>query len=196
MNPMKKETLFLDFDGPLFPSRWVRYHAGNNKPYQGRVKMTDRVNYWVMDPMSVELLNFLHNIFPFQTVVSSSWRRFVTKEQCEDLFLTNGLKLHLADNWCTAETERRMSDYKCYRAPEIKEYINKNKITEYLILDDDGSGSSLREVLNGEESPLNKNRIVLVDEDLGIGSNQHRSMLSIVKQWAGIKPTIWETMLW
>lgn len=89
-----------------------------------------------------------------------------------------------------------MSDYKCYRAPEIKEYINKNKITEYLILDDDGSGSSLREVLNGEESPLNKNRIVLVDEDLGIGSNQHRSMLSIVKQWAGIKPTIWETMLW
>ena len=55
-----KEVLFLDFDGPLFPDRYIRFDPEQVKPYPGRVDMPDIVTYWKMDPLAVQMLNFLH----------------------------------------------------------------------------------------------------------------------------------------
>lgn len=192
---MQKETLFLDFDGPLFPDRYVRYDPDQRRPYPGEVKMPDIVDYWKMDPLAVYMLNFLYDLHPFQTVVSSSWKKFINKEQCKDLFVTNGLKLNLADDWCTVTLNRKSrfdSYYKgCYRAVEIKEYVTRYNINEYLILDDPMSGSSLDDKENG----LNEARITLVDPDVGIGSYDYKKMLNVVKVWAGIVLMPWETQL-
>jgi len=172
------------FDGPLFPDRYISYHHENRRPYPGRVAMPDIVNYWKMDPMSVEMLNFLHDLFPFETVVSSSWKKFIDKEQCVDLFHTNGLNLTLADDWATII----IPSYRdCVRASEIAEFVNRHSVDEYIILDDGSSGHSLTK----DDVELDEKRIVLVNEDLGIGTHDYRTMLKIVKKWAGIAPPLW-----
>lgn len=184
---MKTETLFLDFDGPLFPNRWIMYASDNNKPYPGRVNMPDTVSYWKMDPLSVEMLNSLYELYPFNLVISSAWKKFVSRDQCQDLFVTNGLTLPLIDDeteWCTIRLDNNRMPYShrsgCSRAAEIREYITRHNITEYLILDDPWSGSSL----DDNDNELEKTRIVMVNPDSGIGSHDYQQMLSVVRQWA------------
>lgn len=178
-------TLFLDFDGPLFPDRYIRFHSGQNKPYPGRVEMPDFVDYWVMDPLAVEMLNFLHDIFPFQTVVSSTWKRFINQEQCQDLFFENGLKLHLADPWCTVKMQSNRRD-SCVRADEILAYKKEHEITEYIVLDDPWSGRSIDEA----KAMFDQNRVVMVNPDVGIDSGDYNKMMRVVRKWAGMPEPI------
>ncbi len=175
-------VLFLDFDGPLFSDRYIVYHPDNRRPYPGNVAMPDNINYWKMDPLSVDMLNFMHDIFAFTTVVSSSWKRFVNKEQCQDLFEVNGLKLNLADDWATVRMDT-FGRRQCCRASEIAEYIDRHGIAEYIILDDPGSGLSLDD---HDNHTMEKHRIVMVNPDVGIGSYEHRQMMKIINSWAGI----------
>jgi hypothetical protein len=184
------KCLFLDFDGPLYPDRYIRYHAKNNESYPGRVEMPDMMNYWVMDPLAVEMLNFLHDLHPFQTVVSSSWRKFISREQCEDLFFTNGLKLNLADDWKTIIAEQRFRNYDCTRATEIRAYLDTHEVEDYLILDDSASAYSVRKLIDDKSDYLNLSRVVLVNEDLGIGSHDYHKMYDVVREWAGIPKPI------
>ena len=185
---MTTPTLFLDFDGPLFPDRWIRVHSGQHDAYPGNVKMPDDVTYHVMDPMSVEMLNNAFDVFPFQTVVSSSWRKFINKEQCEDLFMVNRLRLKLADDWKTIHFSRdgysRMSARECQRAMEIREYVKRNEIEKYIVLDDPMSGSSL----NDKNHELDENRIILVDQDVGLSSMDYRLVIDLALDMAGKPP--------
>jgi len=190
---MKEETLFLDLDGPMFPDRWIRFASANRRPYPGRMEMPDIVDYWTMDPLSVEMLNFLYDLHPFRVVLSSSWKKFVSRAQCQDLFITNGLTLQLIDDekeWCTIRLDRNSGlPYShrsgCSRAAEIREYILRHNVEEYLILDDPMSGSSL----DDKNHELDAERVIMVDPDVGIGSYDYQRMLKVVKKWAGIKPS-------
>jgi hypothetical protein len=197
---MKPEVLFLDLDGPMFPDRYIRFAAENRSPYPGRFSMPDIVDYWKMDPMSVELLNFLYDLHPFTVVLSSSWKKFVNRAQCQDLFVTNGLNLKLIDDekeWCTIRLDRGgNSNYRygtgCVRAAEIAEYVIRHNVEEYIILDDPQSGSSL----DDRDVNLDPARIVLVDPDVGIGSTDYMRMNYIVKTWAKIPQQPSAHLLW
>ena len=180
-------VLFLDFDGPLFSDRYIMHCSDNTLPYPGIIEIYPLVDYWKMDPLAVEMLNSLHDLYPFTTVVSSSWKRFSSKEFVNELFEVNGLNLELAEDWCTIRLDSS-AWRNCTRASEIAEYIERHGITEYIILDDPGSGLSLDDHAN---HPMEMHRIVLVNPDLGIGTYDYKEMLKIVKQWAGFIAPLW-----
>lgn len=183
--------LFLDLDGPMFPDRWISFHSGQRKPFPLNGMPKD-VTYWVMDPLAVEMLNFLHDLFPFQTVISSSWRKFINKQQMEDLFSANNLNLKIADDWATTEFKIRGWDRTagfCARAAEINEFVERHEITEFMCLDDPWSGSSLDDKTRNN---FDSERIIMVNPDLGIGTSEFRQMKKIVCRWGCIS----ENPLW
>lgn len=181
---MMKKTLFLDFDGPLFEDRGIRFDPDQNKRYPGYVEMPEMVTYWKMSPLTVTMLNMLYDMHPFQTVVSSTWKEFINQEQCEDLFAVNGLKLHLAEPWRTLNLKTRPS--RCFRKDEIVNYMIDHNIAEYMILDDPWSGSSLDE----HDAAINPDQVIMVDPDVGLRSSDYMRMLKIVRKWANIPEPI------
>ncbi len=189
------KVLFLDFDGPLFPNRIIKFDPDNRLPYPGTVEMppNEIVTYWKMEPLAVHMLNFLHEIHPFETVISSSWKRWVNKEQILDIFHVNGLKLDLHEGeYSTPDINRNTSYWSGYsantRAKEIETWlINHGEVDDYLILDDPDSGSSLTDYDN---HTLEKDRIVMVEPDTGIGTHHYNRLCDIVAHWAGVKRNI------
>jgi hypothetical protein len=128
----------------------------------------------------------MQELYPFKTVISSSWRKYCTKEQIEDLLITNGVNLPLHDDWCTVNFSSYGGLYSqtyrgCSRADEIKEWIVRNKPDDYIILDDGSSGASLDYDTVGEM--LNESRIVMVNYDIGLGSYDLNDMFQIIKIW-------------
>lgn len=193
---MTNEVLFLDFDGPLFSERFIKYHPLNRKPYPGRVDQNELVDYWKMDDLAVIILNELMDHHAFETVVSSSWKNFCDREQVEDLFDVNGLNLQLHEKWCTERIVRNHefgmyhSGYgyagKCLRASEIELWVNDHKPTDYMIIDDPWSGSSLDD---RNAHGLNFNRIVLVDPQVGLSVSEIDRLRNIVRTFWSIKST-------
>lgn len=176
------KLLFLDFDGPLFPYRYIKYHAKQREKYPGKLGLPDIVDYWVMDPLSVEMLNFLYDLYPFKTVVSSSWRHFLTEPQCRELFEINGLNLQLATPWLTPTVSIKSDSYT--RSLEIKEYIENARPSDFIILDDYDSGGAVD--LHFDKADR-EGKVVLLDADYGIDSYNYKKLLHNVKLWAGLK---------
>jgi hypothetical protein len=133
-----------------------------------------------MSDIFVHSLNLIQDLHPFKTVISSTWRKHCSKEQIEDLFLTNGLNLPLHNDWKTNNLGKFSGSY-CARADEIHEWIVRNKPSDYIILDDPSSGFSLTSETIGEK--LNPERIVMVNYDLGLGSYDLKQMFEIIKIW-------------
>lgn len=171
-------VLFLDFDGPLFPDRQIR-HSPSMQFYPGVLGLHEWITYWQMDETSVRQLNALYDIYPFDTVVSSSWKNFVTKEQVEELFEVNELNLHLHKNWCTPE---KLSSYRCNEISWwLDEYTVDGVCPAHIILDDPMSGSSLdagNHMLFGFDKPL------FINPDVGIDSDIYNIMHKIVTSWS------------
>ena len=169
----------------MIPYRVATHHPAQQTPYPGRVELHEFISYWKMDEVAVSMLNFLYELDQFDTVISSSWKKLCGKSEVEDLFATNGLILHLGNDWCT---QNLSSTRYCTRASEIELYIKDHpSITDYLILDDKDSGSSLDAqftepyMSGGNRRPhtLNQERIFLVNPDTGIDSNTYRMMRNV-----------------
>lgn len=131
------QTLFLDFDGPLFTGRGAFLKGNNGLSRCSNSALHPNMHYWVMDTIAVAFLNHLMDTKPFQTVVSSSWREIYDREDIEDLFVENELRLRMPEDWCTPVSKDQD------RAKEIAEYITQHKIHDYIILDDIESGKQL-----------------------------------------------------
>lgn len=174
MNPV----LFLDFDGPLFPDRVIR-HGPHISSYPGSTSFHPHVSYWEMDVTSVRQLNSLYKIFPFDTVVSSSWKNFTTVDQVVDLFSVNGLNLHLHQDWCTPY------NFTNHRSHEIAGwlygYTQNNICPDHIILDDPWSGATLD---GGVHKLLKFNEPLFINPDVGIDSDVYNIMLKKVTKWA------------
>ena len=172
--------LFLDFDGPLIPDR-VRIHLSNTR-YPGKLKPNCKCDYWEFDPVAVSMLNNLQYIAKFKTVVSSTWRGFCSKEYIQELFLENGLFLDLADDWKTKEW------FNSSRGLEIEEYIQRNNIGKYVILDDRESGGCIEFI-----DSIDKSRLFYVDMDSGISSRTYQNIKQMVSEWSGKTyiPPLW-----
>jgi hypothetical protein len=186
----KMKVLFLDFDGPLFSDRVIKFDPDNIKPYPGNVEMSEWVGYWKMDPLSVHVLNKMRDVHPFKTVVSSSWKRFVNKEQIVDLFRVNNLILDLHDDYSTPDLSNRYGPYSSgysgdTRSREIEAWLRDcgRDVDDYLIIDDPMSGASL----DVNNHSLNKDNIIMVDGDVGPNTTDITRMRSIVYTWAGFQ---------
>ena len=179
---MSDNVLFLDFDGPLYPDRYIRVHSKQRK-IPASVKEIESITYWMMDPMSVHMLNQLYDIHKFKTVVSSTWRKFGTKEHMENLFAENDLQLKLHDQWATP-----ILHYGCRHA-EINLWLEEYGCDDYLILDDNDSGPQLDIIMDS-------NKVVLVDCEFGISTRHFIKMLDIVAKWEGIKIPPSSSKLW
>lgn len=187
-------VLFLDFDGPLFPQRVLRFHPDNHKPYPGKLSPNRKdIRYWRMDEVAVAMLNRLYNKHQFETVISSTWRLFCDKEYIEELFEVNGLELKLAEDWATNNYTFRS----CRRLEEVNDYVMSHSVDDCIILDDKMSGSSLHHFNQSSEhyeelgknpfSKLNAKNVIIVDYSVGIEEAHYWRMLDIVKRWNGEK---------
>lgn len=176
MNPV----LFLDFDGPLFPERQIQ-HSPTMDEYPGKLKFHPFISYWEMDRISVRQLNKLYSIYPFDTVVSSTWKDFVSREQVEELFSVNDLNLKLHEDWATTSNGRVTAQ----RVHEIKwwldDHIVGDKKLAHIILDDPWSGSSL---LCGAWKDLGLMEPFIIDPNVGIDPPCYCKMQKVVISWA------------
>lgn len=178
MVTMKEKILFLDFDGPLFSNRIIRYHPGNTymnpavKFIRDQCERIDPViaqgvSYAYMDPASVGILNRLQDYHKFYTVISSTWRSFMDKRGVLELFKLNDLDLVLHDDWCTPFSNS------CVRMGDIYQWCSDRRGADYydwIIIDDISSGTTLGnpylvEELFGEGT---SERVVMVDEEIGL----------------------------
>jgi hypothetical protein len=160
--------------------------------YPGKLNLHAFVTYWKMSSTSVDMLNSLYALYPFDTVVSSTWQQYHDRDQIEDLFQANGLNLHLHDDWCTRDSSS--NPFRSYRgrASEIADWLrnhcevveeDEGELLEYpshIILDDPWSGAELEEWRS--ISPLQKPYII--DPNVGIDPEVFKFMLSDVRSWS------------
>ena len=157
---MKPNIIFLDFDGPLFPYKVIRFNPRN--------KLHHKVfSYWVMDPMIVEFLN--SNANDFQIVVSSSWNEVHTKEEIETLFRMNNLILRLHDVWKTIPIGTR--------GQNIQSWISSNSgmFNDFIIIDDPMSCDNI-------EDYFDDSRLIIVDPVEGFSYTDYEKLESMIKE--------------
>lgn len=175
MNPV----LFLDFDGPLFPENLIPVSRPITE-YPGTKKLHGFITYWEMSATSVKQLNALYEIFPFETVVSSSWKHYVEKCQVEELFEANGLVLPIHEEWRTPD---KFSSYRineiCWWLDNHTKKVGDDRICPaHIILDDPWSGSYLDEYKShGVAQPY------MIDPNVGIDPEVFKFMKSDVISW-------------
>lgn len=173
-------VLFLDFDGPMFPENLIP-HSRPISEYPGKLKLHDWITYWEMSVTSVRQLNALYEIYPFDTVVSSSWKHYVERVQVEELFEANGLHIHLHDQWRTPDrfSSYRVNEISWWLDAYTREVAGEYICPAHIILDDPWSGSYLDQFeTHGVTRPY------LVDPNVGIDVDIYKFMKSDVNSWA------------
>lgn len=180
--------VFLDIDGPMIPYVITKYHPDNYTAYPGKTKISP--DYWKFCERAAILWNKLCETRDFQVVISSSWRiRDSGPHYFEDLFETNNLKINLHEDWRTKSLAANNSyayyhsyEVECTRAAEINEWILRhNEIKNFIILDDSDSGETL--ISLKPEHMYMEDRIILIDPDTGLSSNNIRNILSKTQGW-------------
>lgn len=107
----KKTILFLDIDGVLNTSDDLEIIVDKFFPK--------------MNLEQIKLLNSLKE--DFKIILSSDWRIQLTREEIEFYFNYKDIQLELID----------IINNKIEKVEAIKEYINKNQINKYIVIDDD-----------------------------------------------------------
>lgn len=164
------KVLFLDFDGPLFP-----YNNTKDHPWPDGLVLHPFINYWKMDTAAVNCLNYLKDLYPFKTVISSSWKQLVTFDSMKHLFKVNNLNMDFHDD----PIAQKVTLSKPTRSLDILDWLDDNPVDDYIVLDDPDSGSGLK------DNPRLRN-VHLVDPYIGLDFNTYHSMLNIVKGWSNV----------
>lgn len=105
-----KKTLFLDIDRVL--------------NYSDEIEIINNIYY---PKIETELISLLNELTEYEIVLSSSWRTQLTIKEIKFLFKYKKIKLDFI-NITNKDLSKELS---------IKEYILKNDIKNYLILEDD-----------------------------------------------------------
>lgn len=177
----KPHVMFLDFDGPLFSERALMLPE-NHEFAQDKLlelKLHPMVSYWYADPVAIAMLIELYRYRPYQIVVSSTWAEphLHDKEQIENLLKHNGLGVPLHKNWRTPRENH------IERIDQVKEWLDNNEYSDYVILDDNLSGVSFENNKALKETGLDKNKILLVNYDEGILYKDFCKLQAIMATW-------------
>lgn len=166
---MQKNVIFLDFDGPLYPSTVHMFPENKNPEYD---LIHPFISYWKMDPVAVAMLNELSERFKFEVVLSTSWCSLVSeKDAYERLFDTNGLKLKLHKEWMTPRFRKN-------REEQIEDWIQSNNPNDYVIFDDTESSDNI--ILS---EFIDQSRVFIIDYHNGILYRDYQRLLDIMMKW-------------
>jgi hypothetical protein len=178
-----KQVIFLDFDGPLFPNRVIKWSLQNGYNAEGTKFLRDYaelcgdtfgascLSYTKMDDVAVGMLRKLNNLVDFEVVVSSSWNRLFSLDTIKKLFELNGLSdLKFHEHWYTPRVSIGGR-----RTAEIEEWLEDHpEVVNYVIVDDVHSGSCLKTY----KSPA---RVVWADPDTGLSEANYTQIYNILK---------------
>jgi hypothetical protein len=150
------KVIFLDIDGVLNSQDWYVYRRDNVE----MDSVSAQYPFYEFDPRAVERLNRLIEVTGAKLVISSSWRSGETVETLQGLMDRVGVKgevIGLTPHlWCKKPYED-MEGYRIPRGCEIDwwldnhgdfqrinwskeeqlKYMNKAKVKNYIIIDDD-----------------------------------------------------------
>ncbi len=177
-------VIFLDFDGPIFPSK-VFLYPENNGEYSAefckKLNLHPYVNYWKADPNSIIMLNKLYEVYPYDLVISSSWADswLHEKEQIKSVLDINSLNYNLHIDWRTPRDKNHT------RHEQISDWLKTHNEyrSNYLIIDDHSSGDQLSDLDVLKEHHILEEHVFLVDIDEGISYKQYKQMFSKLLTW-------------
>lgn len=169
---------FLDFDGPLFPTKVCLYpdNIDNDEAldFIGLNKEFYRISK--MDDFAVVALNRLYSYAPFEIVVSSNWANGCSKEVIQNLFDANGITVPLADDY-------RIADLNLTRLERVNEYIVRNKVKNYIMIDDNESCPDMLNPYLIQKANLASSKLFSVDFDNGISLQNFKDMRTQILKW-------------
>ena len=171
MKATTRYLVFLDIDG-VFTSARVHYAHGAE------------YNMWHrFDPVAVDFLNKLHDSYPVEFVLISTWKdglmvdHMMTQHWMASAFANSGFRGSFADQWKTDPDNVGLAKPRPYnRAHEIRDYLSTygTQIQDYFILDDQDYGF---------DAVLGKKRWVRTDTDEGLLYRHMKNAMSLVGQW-------------
>lgn len=120
---MAKYLVFLDIDG-VFTSN--RVHIAHNGEYEMWSKF---------DPIAIDFMNYIHDTYPVEFVLMSSWRNLlgdISSHVMFACFASAGFRGMFANQWKTSNNAR-------WRGEQVKEYLDQygQDIEDYILFDDD-----------------------------------------------------------
>ncbi len=177
-------VIFLDFDGPIFPSKVFMYPENNGENSLAVCKQLNLhpyVTYWKADPNSVVMLNKLYEAYPYDLVISSSWADpwLHDRDSIVSVLDINGLTYNLHKDWKTPR------DVNSFRHEQISDWLKLHPEykDKYIIIDDYSSGDQLHNLEVLKEYKLHKENVFLVDVDEGLSYKQYREIFNKLLTW-------------
>jgi len=127
----EQKYLFLDIDGVM--------NSFNDYNVTGE-EFLDKINdiSFVISKKQIDLLNQIIEKYNPKIVLSSYWRTRYPIEKINKIFKENGSKCAVI-----AKTDEKGEEHKD-RWEQIKRFIDKNNIENYIILDDDSLGNKAK----------------------------------------------------
>lgn len=129
----KKITyIILDIDGVLTTNKQFNT---NKKKFMEKYEWAGKLKVpYPFDPKCVEILNDILIQTDAEIILSSDWKLYWSLSQLDIIFKSNGVIKSPID--VTTEDLVSMSHMERNRAYQIKTYIKKNKLENFVILED------------------------------------------------------------
>jgi len=127
----EQKYLFLDIDGVM--NSFDDYNMTGEE-------FLDKINdiSFVISKKQIDLLNEIIEKYNPKIVLSSYWRTRYPIEKINKIFKYNGFK-----GAVVAKTDEKGEEHKD-RLAQIKRFIDKNNVKDYIILDDDSLGNEAK----------------------------------------------------
>jgi len=129
---MSKATLFLDIDGVLATNK---QYMMNRKKFQDKNPLAKDIKIpYPFDPKCVKVFNEILDATGADIVLSSDWREHFSLEDIDKIFKFNGVNKSPVD--ITVSELASFGNQTMNRAFQIGEYVTRNNITNYVVIDD------------------------------------------------------------
>jgi len=154
---MSKANIFLDLDGVLATNK---QYMMNRKKFWEKNDIAKEIKIpYPFDPKCVKIFNEILDETGADIVLSSDWREHFSLEDLDKIFKFNGVNKSPID--ITVSELASFGNLTMNRAYQIGEYVTRNNITNYVVIDDLNVGKYM--VITNEE-----NKFVLTNDFEGI----------------------------
>jgi hypothetical protein len=151
------KTIFLDIDGVLATHK---QYMMNRKKFWDKNPIAKELKIpYPFDPKCVKIFNEILDETGADIVLSSDWREHFSLEDLDKIFKFNGVNKSPVD--ITISELASFGNQIMNRAFQIGEYVTRNNITNYVVIDDLNVGKYM--VITNEE-----NKFVLTDDFEGL----------------------------